>query len=118
MHIRHSQGIGQYNMKGIIMDEFTELKKNVKQLAADITEGKKDPNEIINTAKDVVYIVNREGKYLCADVVIRLEPSIFINTKDKDVEGQIGTDFIKEGYIDNIKLEETLEKTYRATLKN
>ena len=97
-----------------------ELSTHVQSVAKLLTEGFPDdmlncddePMTVYDYLQDVLdieYIVNSEGKYLGARVLVAFGgPNIWVNTRTNTVEGSWWADSANAHYVDSIGLDEAL----------
>jgi len=98
-----------------------QLRRMCKDIAQEITDGLKiddtsgtgTASEFMDGVYDIRYIVDREKRYLGAELMVAGGgPTIWVNLDTKYVEGYWGGDKVTEPFIDNIGLDDYLEDMY------
>ena len=98
-----------------------QLRRMCKNIAQEITDGLKIDDtsgtgtvtEWMEGVYDIRYIVDREKRYLGAELMVAGGgPNIWVNLDTKYVEGYWGSDKVLEPFIDNIGLDDYCEEMY------
>ena len=96
-----------------------QLRRMVRSIADDITagnpEGKdsKTASAWMEDVYDIRYIVDREKRYLGAELMVAGGgPTIWVNLDTKYVEGYWGGDRVQWAFRDNLGLDEYCEEMY------
>ena len=102
------------NRRGETCEE--QLRRMCKNIAEGITEGTEvgeSAEEFMRHVYDIRYIVDREKRYLGAELLVAGGgPTIWVNLDTKYVEGYWGSDKVTEPFIDNLGLDEYCEEMY------
>ena len=97
-----------------------QLRRMCKDIAEEITkgtreipEGESPASEYMDHVYDIRYIVDREKRYLGAELLVAGGgPTIWVNLDTKYVEGYWGSDKVTEPFIDNLGLDDYCEEMY------
>ena len=98
-----------------------QLRRMCKDIAQEITDGLKIDDtsgtgtvtEWMEGVYDIRYIVDREKRYLGAELLVAGGgPTVWVNLDTKYVEGYWGSDRVKEPFIDNLDLDGYCEEMY------
>ena len=90
-----------------------KLRRMCKNIAEEITEGKKDPAIWMYDVYDVEWITHNDHSYKAARLMVAGNgPNIWVNTQDGTVDGYWGTDKVHWGFVDNIGLNDYLEELH------
>ena len=98
-----------------------QLRRMVRDIADSITNGLKIDDtsgtgtvtEWMEGVYDIRYIVDREKRYLGAELMVAGGgPNIWVNLDTKYVEGYWGSDKVLEPFIDNLGLDDYCEEMY------
>ena len=86
-----------------------------KDIAEEITEGKKDPAIWMYDVYDVEWITHNDHSYKAARLMVAGGgPNIWVNTQTEMVEGYWGADEISWHFQDNIGLDDYLEELHAS----
>ena len=92
-----------------------QLRRMCKNIAEEITEGKKDPAIWMYDVYDVEWITHQDHSYKAARLLVAGGgPNIWVNTQTEMIEGYWGTDKVQCHYIDNIGLDDYLEELHAS----
>ena len=92
-----------------------QLRRMCKDIAEEITEGKKDPAIWMYDVYDVEWITHQDHSYKAARLMVAGGgPNIWVNTQTEMVEGYWGADEISWHYQDNIGLDDYLEELHAS----
>ena len=96
-----------------------QLRRMCKTIAEEISAGEpgegrhKDASAWMEDVYDIRYIVDREKRYLGAELMVAGGgPTIWVDLWDKEVKGYWGSDRITEPFIDNLDLDGYCEEMY------
>ena len=98
-----------------------QLRRMCKDIAQEITDGLKIDDtsgtgtvtEWMEGVYDIRYIVDREKRYLGAELLVAGGgPTVWVNLDTKYVEGYWGGDRVNEPFIDNLDLDGYCEEMY------
>ena len=93
-----------------------QLRRMCKDIAQDISEPpskQASPDVYMEDVYDIRYIVDREKRYLGAELMVAGGgPTIWVNLDTKYVEGYWGSDKVLEPFIDNLGLDDYCEEMY------
>ena len=93
-----------------------QLRRMCKEIAQDISEPpskQASPDVYMEDVYDIRYIVDREKRYLGAELMVAGGgPTIWVNLDTKYVEGYWGSDKVLEPFIDNLGLDDYCEEMY------
>ena len=90
-----------------------QLRRMCKDIAEEITEGKKDPAIWMYDVYDVEWITHNDHSYKAARLMVAGGgPNIWVNTQTEMVEGYWGADEISWHFQDNIGLDDYLEEMH------
>ena len=90
-----------------------QLRRMCKNIAEEITEGKKDPAIWMYDVYDVEWITHNDHSYKAARLMVAGGgPNIWVNTQTEMVEGYWGADEISWHFQDNIGLDDYLEEMH------
>ena len=91
-----------------------QLRRMCKDIAEDISNGDgTSASEFMDSTYDIRYIVDREKRYLGAELMVAGGgPNIWVNLDTKYVEGYWGGDKVLEPFIDNLGLDDYCEEMY------
>lgn len=108
---------------------MSNLKAHVQSIADNLTNPPEEWNEdrdvenegefsafdYLQDALDIEYIVDRDGEYLGARVLVAFGgPNIWINTRTKTVEGYWWSDRAESSFEDNLGLDDALEELWNC----
>ena len=92
-----------------------QLRRMCKNIAEEITEGKKDPAIWMYDVYDVEWITHNDHSYKAARLIVAGGgPNIWVNTQTEMVEGYWGADEISWHFQDNIGLDDYLEELHAS----
>ena len=92
-----------------------QLRRMCKNIAEEITEGKKDPAIWMYDVYDVEWITHQDHSYKAARLLVAGGgPNIWVNTQTEMVEGYWGADEISWHFQDNIGLDDYLEELHAS----
>ena len=92
-----------------------QLRRMCKNIAEEITEGKKDPAIWMYDVYDVEWITHNDHSYKAARLMVAGGgPNIWVNTQTEMVEGYWGADEISWHFQDNIGLDDYLEELHAS----
>ena len=92
-----------------------QLRRMCKNIAEEITEGKKDPAIWMYDVYDVEWITHNAHTYKAARLLVAGGgPNIWVNTQTEMVEGYWGADEISWHFQDNIGLDDYLEELHAS----
>ena len=92
-----------------------QLRRMCKDIAEEITEGKKDPAIWMYDVYDVEWITHNDHSYKAARLMVAGGgPNIWVNTQTEMVEGYWGADEISWHFQDNIGLDDYLEELHAS----
>ena len=92
-----------------------QLRRMCKNIAEEITEGKKDPAIWMYDVYDIEWITSNDHKYKAARLMVAGGgPNIWVNTQTEMVEGYWGADEISWHFQDNIGLDDYLEELHAS----
>ena len=92
-----------------------QLRRMCKNIAAQITAGKKDPAIWMYDVYDVEWITHNDHSYKAARLMVAGGgPNIWVNTQTEMVEGYWGADEISWHFQDNIGLDDYLEELHAS----
>ena len=92
-----------------------QLRRMCKDIAEEITEGKKDPAIWMYDVYDVEWITHQDHSYKAARLLVAGGgPNIWVNTQTEMVEGYWGADEISWHFQDNIGLDDYLEELHAS----
>ena len=92
-----------------------QLRRMCKNIAEEITEGKKDPAIWMYDVYDVEWITHQDHSYKAARLMVAGGgPNIWVNTQTEMVEGYWGADEISWHFQDNIGLDDYLEELHAS----
>ena len=92
-----------------------QLRRMCKDIAEEITEGKKDPAIWMYDVYDVEWITHNAHSYKAARLMVAGGgPNIWVNTQTEMVEGYWGADEISWHFQDNIGLDDYLEELHAS----
>ena len=98
-----------------------QLRRMCKDIAQEITDGLKIDDtsgtgtvtEWMEGVYDIRYIVDREKRYLGAELLVAGGgPTVWVNLDTKYVEGYWGGDQVTEPFTDNLGLDDYCEEMY------
>ena len=93
-----------------------QLRRMCKDIAQDISEPpskQASPDVYMEDVYDIRYIVDREKRYLGAELMVAGGgPTIWVNLDTKYVEGYWGGDKVLEPFIYNLGLDDYCEEMY------
>ena len=90
-----------------------QLRRMCKDIAEEITEGKKDPAIWMYAVYDVEWITHNDHSYKAARLMVAGGgPNIWVNLMDNTVDGYWGNDRVKWGFCDEIGLDDYLEELH------
>ena len=92
-----------------------QLRRMCKDIAEEISEGKKDPAIWMYDVYDVEWITHQDHSYKAARLLVAGGgPNIWVNTQTEMVEGYWGADEISWHFQDNIGLDDYLEELHAS----
>ena len=92
-----------------------QLRRMCKDIAEEISEGKKDPAIWMYDVYDVEWITHNDHSYKAARLMVAGGgPNIWVNTQTEMVEGYWGADEISWHFQDNIGLDDYLEELHAS----
>ena len=92
-----------------------QLRRMCKNIAEEITEGKKDPAIWMYDVYDVEWITHQDHSYKAARLLVAGGgPNIWVNTQTEMVEGYWGADEISWHFQDKIGLDDYLEELHAS----
>ena len=92
-----------------------QLRRMCKNIAEEITEGKKDPAIWMYDVYDIEWITHNDHSYKAARLMVAGGgPNIWVNTQTEMVEGYWGADEISWHFQDNIGLDDYLEELHAS----
>ena len=92
-----------------------QLRRMCRDIAEEITEGKKDPAIWMYDVYDVEWITHQDHSYKAARLLVAGGgPNIWVNTQTEMVEGYWGADEISWHFQDNIGLDDYLEELHAS----
>ena len=92
-----------------------QLRRMCKNIAEEITEGKKDTAIWMYDVYDVEWITHNDHSYKAARLMVAGGgPNIWVNTQTEMVEGYWGADEISWHFQDNIGLDDYLEELHAS----
>ena len=92
-----------------------QLRRMCKDIAEEISEGKKDPAIWMYDVYDIEWITHNDHSYKAARLMVAGGgPNIWVNLQDKNVEGYWGSDRVIEPFIDEIGLDDYLEELHAS----
>ena len=98
-----------------------QLRRMCKEIAQEITDGLKIDDtsgtgtvtEWMEGVYDIRYIVDREKRYLGAELLVAGGgPTVWVNLDTKYFEGYCGGDQVTESFTDNLGLDDYCEEMY------
>ena len=91
-----------------------QLRRMCKNIAEDISNGDgTSASEFMDSTYDIRYIVDREKRYLGAELLVAGGgPTVWVNLDTKYVEGYWGGDKVLVPFSDNLGLDEYCEEMY------
>ena len=90
-----------------------QLRRMCKNIAEEITEGKKDPAIWMYDVYDVEWITPQDHSYKAARLMVAGGgPTIWVNLQTNTVDGYWWTDKCSHGFIDNLGLDDYCEEMY------
>jgi len=96
-----------------------QLRRMCKTIAEEISAGEpgegrhKDASAWMEDVYDIRYIVDREKRYLGAELMVAGGgPTVWVNLDTKYVEGYWGGDKVLEPFTDNLGLDDYCEEMY------
>ena len=96
-----------------------QLRRMCKSIADDITAGNPEGKDSktagawMEGVYDIRYIVDREKRYLGAELMVAGGgPTVWVNLDTKYVEGYWGGDQVTEPFTDNLGLDDYCEEMY------
>lgn len=79
-------------------------------------EGEPSAYEWLEDALDWNYIISRSGDFLGAEILVAFGgPNIWVNTKEKQVDGYWGGEHFSASYIDELGIEDAMEEYYDSS---
>ena len=92
-----------------------QLRRMCKDIAEEISEGKKDPAIWMYDVYDIEWITHNDHSYKAARLMVAGGgPNIWVNTQTEMVEGYWGADEISWHFQDNIGLDDYLEELHAS----
>ena len=92
-----------------------QLRRMCKDIAEEISEGKKDPAIWMYDVYDIEWITHNDHSYKAARLMVAGGgPNIWVNLQDMNVEGYWGSDRVIEPFIDEIGLDDYLEELHAS----
>ena len=92
-----------------------QLRRMCKDIAEEISEGKKDPAIWMYDVYDIDWITHNDHSYKAARLMVAGGgPNIWVNTQTEMVEGYWGADEISWHFQDNIGLDDYLEELHAS----
>ena len=90
-----------------------QLRRMCKNIAQDITDGKRDSYEWLKDVYDIEWITYNDKSYKAARLMVAGGgPNIWVNLQTNTVDGYWGCDKVTWGFVDNIGLDEYLEELH------
>ena len=93
-----------------------QLRRMCKSIAETISTPLEDVHEWMNDVYDIRYTVDREKRYLGAELMVAGGgPTIWVNLNTMEVEGYWGGDRVTVPFSDNLGLDDYLEDMYASS---
>ena len=93
-----------------------QLRRMCKDIAGDISDENNTMKQLeafMDGVYDIRYIVNREKRYLGAELLVAGGgPTVWVNLESMYVEGYWGGDKVQEPFNDNLGLDDYCEEMY------
>jgi hypothetical protein len=91
-----------------------KLRRLVRNVADEITEGKEDPSRWLERCGyDIRYLVDRDKRFMGAEILVAGGgPTIWVDTFREQVTGWWGADRVEWYYQDNMGLNDYMEEIY------
>ncbi len=93
-----------------------QLRRMCKNIAQDITDGKRDSYEWLKDVYDIEWITYNDKSYKAARLMVAGGgPNIWVNLQDMTVDGYWASDKCSWGFVDNIGLDDYCEEMYASS---
>ena len=93
-----------------------QLRRMCKNIAQDITDGKRDSYEWLKDVYDREWITYNDESYKAARLMVAGGgPNIWVNLQDMTVDGYWASDKCSWGFVDNIGLDDYCEEMYASS---